>query len=180
MLQCLPPPRQYLLSLTFDDRRVLCRWPEHRNSRTPQFLYAKEKKTPTNRALLCSSEIRENSNWQSFDRAAQLDSQNGTLWNVGGTPSEIDVAFAGLVKQLREHLVGLATRLGVPTVYPFREFAALTVSSAMEGISAPCAIGLYLSAHATDLSIRVRPLASADFTVKSVGTGSGSKTRNFR
>ena len=34
------------------------------------------------------------------------DSDIGTLWNVGGTPSEIDVAFADLVKQLREHLVG--------------------------------------------------------------------------
>jgi hypothetical protein len=47
---------------------------------------------------------------------------------VGGKPSEIDVAFEALVKQLREHFVGLATRLGVPTVYPFRDFAALTVS----------------------------------------------------
>ena len=39
------------------------------------------------------------------------------LWKVGGQPSEIDVAFVALVKELREHLVGLATRLGVPTVH---------------------------------------------------------------
>ena len=55
------------------------------------------------------------------------------------TPDEINAAF-GTIAQLhsdgllvgsdpfftiqREQIVGLATKLGVPTVYPFREFAA--------------------------------------------------------
>jgi hypothetical protein len=45
----------------------------------------------------------------------------------GGKPSRSTLHSQPLSNSF-ESMVGMATRLGVPMAYPFREFAALTVS----------------------------------------------------